>query len=313
MADEPGWWRRVTGSRAVRAGRWGVLVAVVVAAGLWAFNTAMRVRARREAARIAADTPFGRAFEAIDHEAPGEFGVLLLHGIHGTPDDFRLVTAELRARQIPHYAPMLGGERPSPAAGVGFTAESLGRHAEAAYAHLAARCGRIAVVGFSLGGVQATDVAARHDVAALALVAPGYRIAPRWFLPPSVEAWCRTLAPVVPLVPKSAPARMNDPAAEKQYRGLCTVALPAAVALADYAPEVLARCDRVTAPVLCVLSAQDEVIDVPTARAAVRSFASKSKRLVWCNDAAHTILSDTGRERAAREIVGFILSCRESP
>ena len=98
--------------------------------------------------------------------------------------------------------------------------------------------------------------------------------------------------------------------------GLCAAATAGAVfsaagALADYAGDVLARCDRVTAPVLCVLSSQDEVIDVPTARAAVTSFASDRKRLLWCNRAAHTILSDTGRERAAREIVEFILSCRD--
>ena len=299
-------WRRVSGHWAMRIGRWVLRVGVLLVVIVSIFNVAMRVRARSEAGRIAADTPFGRAFQSVDYVGRGDLGVLLFHGIHGTPEDFKFVMAALRERHIHFHAPMLGGDRPSPATALGFTDATLARYARVGYERLAKRCNRIVVVGFSMGGVQATDVAGRFDVEGLVVVAPGYRIAKRWYLPPSIEAWCRVLAPVVPLVPKAIPAAINDPNAAKDYRDLRTVSVPAAVALADYSPQVLARADKITAPVLCLLSGQDIVVDNAAAQSAVESFASERKRIVWYHDAAHVILWDYGREQATAAILDFV-------
>ena len=51
----------------------------------------MCTRARREARRIAT-TPCGDAFESVDFEGEGDAGILLLHGLCGTPDDLETLS-----------------------------------------------------------------------------------------------------------------------------------------------------------------------------------------------------------------------------
>ena len=295
-------WRR----RALMLALYGLVFLAVLALSITLFNAAMWVRAAREARRIA-ETDDGAAFETTDYQGEGNSGVLLFHGIHGTPDNFLLLLAELRRRGIDYHAPMLGGDRPGPATGLGMTDAHLAMHAERAYSVLSRRCDRIVVVGHSLGAVQATDVASRQPVAGLVLISPAYRVTQRWYLPPSMEAWTRTLAPVLPLLPKFSPARINDPEGLAMYAGLRTFPLSTVNALIDYSPDVLDRANTVRAPVLALLCRNDEVVDVPSAEAGVQSLASAEKRVVWYERSNHTPFLDYDREDAVRNIVDFIV------
>jgi len=288
----------------------GLLLVVLLFVGVPVFNVAMNIRAAREAERIA-HTEWGDEFQTIDYEGEGTFGVLLFHGLHGTPRDFKHLLRPLEERRIHHYAPMLGGDRPSPATALGFTADSFARHADEAYEHLAEHCDRILVVGFSVGGLMATDVATRRPVVALVVVSPAYGVTQRWYLQPSTEAWIRTLSPVLPLLPKVLRTKINDPVAAREYHDLHTVATPAMVALLDYAEQVLPATGRIDVPVLCVLSRGDEVIDPDRAEEVIESLPARSKRIVWYKRSNHSPLLDYDRDLAVDEIVGFIDRLRE--
>ena len=285
---------------------WRVLkLVIVLLAVVGVFNVAMYRRAQAEAERIA-DTTYGQAFESVDYRGQGDAGVLVFHGIHGTPRNLQILTTRLQERRIHYYAPMLGGDRPSPAAGLGFTSARLAAEAERAYAILKRRCKRIVVVGHSLGAVQATDVASRHPVAGLVVISPAYRITQRWYIQPSMETWTTALAPLVPLLPKFAVARINDPSGLANCTGLMTFPLQAVNALVDYSGEVLARSDKVQSPVLGLLSRNDRVVDVEAAEAGIQSLASPAKRVVWYTRSDHMLLLDYDREEANREVMDFI-------
>jgi len=303
----PGWRKRIA-----RFAWRGLKLVIVLLAVVGVFNIVMYRRAQAEAARIA-DTKYGGAFESVDYRGRGDAGVLLFHGIHGTPRNLQILTTRLQERRTHYYAPMLGGDRPSPAAGLGFTATSLATEAENAYAILKRRCKRIVVVGHSLGAVQATDVASRHPVAGLVVISPAYRITQRWYIQPSMEAWTTALTPLAPLLPKFAVARINDPSGLANCTGLMTFPLQAVNALVDYSGEVLARSDKVQAPVLGLLSSSDSVVDVGAAEAGIQSLASPAKRVVWYTRSDHMLLLDYDREEATREVMDFIAAQLRDP
>jgi carboxylesterase len=301
MNKAPAGWRR----RILRSVYRTLKIAIVTLAVVQVFNICMHFRAKAEGRKIA-DTEYGRAFESQDYRGQGDTGVLLFHGLHGTPRNFKAITDALAERRIHYYAPMLGGERPSPSAGLGFTAAGFATHADQAYALLKRRCKRIIIVGHSFGAIQATDVASRHRVEALILTSPAYRITQRWYLQPSMEAWVRTLAPVMPILPKFSPARMNDPSGLDNYAGFTTFPLPSVSTLIDYSGQVLPRADRVKAPVLCLVSRGDEVIDLTSAAAGVKSLGSETKRVVWYTRSNHLVLLDYDRTDANRKVLDFI-------
>jgi len=277
----------------------------VILALMQVFNIYMHFSANAEGRKIA-DTEYGRAFESLDHHGRGDTGVLLFHGLHGTPRNFKAITDELTKRRIHYYAPMLGGERPSPADGLGFSAARFAADAERAYQLLAKRCKRIVVVGHSFGAVQATDIASRHPVSGLVVVSPAYRITQRWYLPPSMESWVKGLAPVLPMLPKFSPARMNDPAGLDNYSGFNAFSLQSVSALIDYSGQVMPRADKVQAPVLALISRGDKVIDLASAERGVRSLGSADKRIVWYTRSNHLVLLDHDRRDANEKVLGFI-------
>ena len=278
--------------------------------GLDVFNEFMRREAARHGRRIAEDRAYGSAFESVDFQGQGDLGVLFFHNLHGTPQDYKLVMERLRRERIPFHAPMLGDERPSPAVQKGFTWEHFARQAEDAHERLAERCKRIVVVGASAGALQAVDVAYHHDVERLVLIAPAFGIVRKNFLKPSAEFWSRLLAEIVPLVPKGKPAHINDPQALAEFKGFSIMAMDGVVAVIDYARHTLAHVAEVRAPVLCLLSDNDQVICVRTARDTVGRFGSDDIRFGYVHESNHMILIDYGREEAARMVMDFILEAR---
>jgi len=283
---------------------WTVALCALVLVTL--FNVFMHFWLERDAERIAADTSWPNAFESVEYVGEGDVGVLMLHGAYGTPDDFRLLCDRLEARRISYYAPMLGGERPSPAVHAGLTRAALRDHAIKAYDHLAGRCKRIVVVGYSLGGVQAADVASRRSVRGLALVAPAFGIARRWYLLTSTEAWVQLAAPVIPYAPKLAGGGINDPSMT-DYHEIDTVGLGAVQGLIEQSQDVLSRAGDIRSPVLCLLSAGDDVIDLDRAEGAVGAMGAADKRIVRYESSNHVILSDYDRQAATDELEAFIM------
>jgi carboxylesterase len=280
----------------------GLAVVLLVAI----LNAVARHRVRAET-RAAAD-PAG-PFRSLASPGEGDAGILLLHSISGTPRDFDPVLAALEARRIAYEAPMLGGERPGSASGVETTPASLAAHATVAYDRLAARARRIVVVGFSLGGVQAADVAIRRPVAGVVLLAPAFGIARRSYLRPSVEWWVRRVAPHVPVVLKRRPARIRDRRAAGAYRGFRTLALPQVVALMDYAAERAAHLAAIRAPALVVVSRTDDVVCPEAVERAYVAIGSAEKRLLAVERSGHSLLADWDRDEVTREVVAFIDAC----
>ncbi|MYM20248.1 alpha/beta fold hydrolase [Brevibacterium sp. 5221] len=186
-------------------------------------------------------------------------GILLIHGITGSPASLRPLAADVAQRTgAAAEVPLLAGhgtrwQELSRARWEDWTAD-----VDAAFDDLSGRCARVVVVGLSMGGALALDLAQRRPgVAALVLVNPALYID-------------SPLAPVLPVlgrVVRSVPAIGDDIArpgvTERAYP---RTPLRAIARFHRALPGVRARLWEVRNPVTLCLSGADAVVGPRSAR-----------------------------------------------
>lgn len=115
-------------------------------------------------------------------------GVLLLHGISGSPMEFRYLETHLRSQGVVIACPDIDGLAlgKCQSADVRWQAWSAG--VRQAYDALAARCSSVFVGGLSAGALLALDLAATKPdrLAGLLLLAPTF-VADGWAIPPTLR------------------------------------------------------------------------------------------------------------------------------
>lgn len=183
---------------------------------------------------------------------------LAVHGFTGSPYEMRPFAERLAARGVYVDVPLLPGH--------GTSVEDMSRTsfpdwvagAEAAYLGLAARRGRSFVLGFSMGGLIALMLAARHRVDGVVAVSAPLRIRdPRArFLP--LIALVRKYEPPIPPPPRPAPpAGQSETGAERRTVSYSQKPVVCIQSLMRLMQAVRAEMPRVQTPLLAVYGAND--------------------------------------------------------
>ncbi|MEZ4364936.1 MAG: alpha/beta fold hydrolase [Kofleriaceae bacterium] len=239
-------------------------------------------------------------------ELPGDDrGVVVVHGFTSSPQSIAPLARALAARGHTVAAPLLPGHGTSASELAATTRDAWRGAVEAAVDALRARCRVVAVVGQSLGGLLALELAARRpDVAAVAsLAAPlwldglGGRAA-RWTGPGGL------LRGRVRALPKLGGADVRDAeakAADSSYRLIPTAALAELCALM---PEVEAALPAIRQPVLVVHSVADHTAPVGSA-ARIQGLVPQA-RLRLLEHSFHLLAVDVDREVVAAEVGDFL-------
>jgi carboxylesterase len=228
-------------------------------------------------------------------------GVLCLHGFTGTPYEVRYLGGRLAAHGLTVRGPALPGHATRLEDLVDKTWRDWADGVTAAYDDLAARCDRVAVVGQSLGGLLALDLATRRSPAAVVSLA-----APLW-LDGLGGAVARTLtrgrlAGRVRVVPKLGGSDVRDPDARRDnpcYRGFPVAPLGQ---LLDFMAVVEAGLPQVTAPLLVLHARQDHTAPVDCASRIVARVSSTERRLRIFPESYHLIACDVERVAVAAEV-----------
>ena len=281
------------------------LLAFALAAAL-AAGLAVVLKAHHTAIRVG--RAFGRRAVGSDGIVPGAQPIelshgadspalLLLHGGGDTPQTLGYLATYLHARGYSIRAPLLPGHgrRIEHFTRVS-AAEWLGA-ARANYQDLRDRHAWVGVIGLSMGGALAVQLAADHpELPALTLLAP-YLSMPREV---ALAAWLAPLwgfaVPYVRSLDPTARRSIKDP--EEDRRNLAYgVFTPAALrALRTTVVRAFSLLPRVTAPTLMVQSREDNRISPSNAQRAFDRLGAREKELVWIEGAAHVITVDYGRE-----------------
>jgi carboxylesterase len=225
----------------------------------------------------------------------GDPAVLLLHGGGDTPQVVAGLGEYLLARGFAVRAPLLPGHGRSLSALRRVSAAELRAFVHDEYDALRRHNESVSVVGLSMGGALAIELAARHrDLPALVLLAPYVD------MPAAIRRLATTSALwgwVLPYFSSRGEHSIRDPgaAAEALGHGVLTPAMLRA--LHDIVRSADEALPRVSAPTLVVQSREDNRISTDSAERAFERLGSKQKRFVWTEGAAHVITVDYGRER----------------
>jgi carboxylesterase len=282
----------------------GVVALVTVAGLLWRARhmRAMTVRTMAHR-RLGSDGVVvgGEGFTLERSSAPA---VLLLHGGGDTPQTLRLLANELYARGFHVHAPLLPGHGRTLREFSRITADELTAAASANYAMLRSSHNWVAVIGLSMGGALAVQIAADNsDLPALGLIAP-------YLSMPQLIEWAARLAPVwgflAPAVGSGDDASIRDPT--ERDRGLAYGVFTAAglIALRHTMRRAVALLPRVSAPTLMMQSREDNRIAAADAERAFALLGARDKTLEWVEGAGHIITVDFGRDAVNARLAAFM-------
>ncbi len=248
----------------------------------------------------------------------GSAGVLLIHGFTGDPTEVRGLGDALRSRGYTVYAPLLPGHGAKPEALEGVTWPQWLAAALHAYDYLAARCERVYIGGFSMGGALAILVAQERPATALVLMST----------PMGMASWLTALLPLAKTIfpwwyPMMA-ADLNDP----QLRERLGIVLPGIdledpvarkgmvrdmrmpTAAIDELFKVIKRgryhAPYVTVPTLVMQGQQDRVVPPRDATVLYGLLGSHDKRLLTFDRSGHILVNDVEREAVWDAFAAFL-------
>lgn len=229
----------------------------------------------------------------------GPDGVLLLHGLTGTPHSLRRVAYCLADAGFSVELPLLPGHGTTveDLAGTGFG--DWAEAAEQALVELSARCDRVVVGGLSMGGTLACHLAERHgELAGVVLVNPMVR-------PPAAPALA-SLREALEAGADRLPAIGSDIASgevrEVAYDALPTAAL---VSLLEASRAVADALVQIRCPVLLFSSRVDHVVPTDSGDLVEAAVTGPVER-VHLEHSYHVATLDHDAGEIEARVVGFV-------
>jgi carboxylesterase len=241
--------------------------------------------------------------EPFEHTGVSDIGALLVHGFTGTPHEMRPLGAALAAQGIGSNGILLHGHGTHPDEMVTCSAEDWIADVERGLDGLLARHDRAVLIGLSMGGTLALNVAARRakDPRLVGLVTIG--------APLVLDDWRLRFVPILARVIKwHAWGRMDikDEAARLRhvgYRRFRAAALgPFLALLADTNP----RIGDVHQPILVMQSATDHVVPPRNGQLIHDRVSSGDRRVLALRNCYHVATVDLAADVLNDEVVRFI-------
>lgn len=238
---------------------------------------------------------------AIQTASP-EAGVLLIHGLNGSLNDMVEVEEVLRRHNLLTRNVLLPGHGSNvrDLFALGWPEWSAAVLEE--YKLLKRQCGRVFLVGHSLGGALALHIAAHQEVAGIVSMCAPLKL--HSWLGPLVRA----AKYVMPLVPTIREDIRDSQARRRHTRDVYRwTPMRPVESMMNYLPILREELPGVTAPALIMASARDHVVPARDGREIYRLIGSREKYLVTFHHSYHVIMKDHDREEVFAKTEAFIL------
>jgi carboxylesterase len=244
--------------------------------------------------------------EGFVRERAAAPALLLLHGAGDTPQTLRYLADALYEHGFHVSAPLLPGHGRTIADFARVRADDLINAARANYRELRRTHPWLGVVGVSMGGALAVQIAAENpELPALGLIAP-YLAMPATIARAARLAWL--WGPLAPVLRSTDGLSVIDPVERERslaYGVFTPAALRALYTTVRRAEDAL---PRVVSPTLVIQSREDNRISVPAAERAFARLGAHEKRLQWITGAAHVITVDYGRDVVIASLTSWMES-----
>jgi len=282
----------------------GIALAACVALVVWRERYLRAVTAESARRRPLDANGIVRGGDGFVLNRAGAPAILLLHGAGDTPQTFRYLASALHDRGFHVVAPLLPGHGRTIQDFSTVTADALTAGARTAYQELRDTRDWVGLIGLSMGGALAVQLAANNpDLPALGLLAP-YLAMPRRIERFARLAWLWGV--ILPVVRSGDGISVLDP--EERERNLAYGVFTASAlrALRTTMRRAVDALPAVTAPTIVVQSRSDNRISVADAEHAFALLGASDKHLEWITGAAHVITVDYGRDRVEAVLAAWM-------
>jgi carboxylesterase len=251
----------------------------------------------------------GEAFELVG-VGDATTAVVCVHGFTGTPYEMRFLGEQLADSGFHVRGVLLPGHGTSPEDLDRMTWRDWAGAVEAAFDELNGEFEHVAVVGQSLGGLLALELASRRpEVAAVGTLA-----APLWLegLSAKVARWAASGAlSWLSQIPKVYGSDCRDPRVRRENPSYRTIPLKALAQLAAFMKVTGEALERVTQPVLVVHGKHDHTAPVACATEIARR--TRARRTKLLERSYHLIAADVERDIVAEEVRSFLRQTEGQP
>jgi carboxylesterase len=237
------------------------------------------------------------------------YGALIIHGFASSLDSVGGIEAQLKLLGIPTCMPVLRGhEQSSPEALRGATWHDWMADAEAGLRALSSEVERVAVVGHSMGGLVALNLAADHaaEVDCIILAAAGIQLGNP--LAPGRPLHC--LQPLVSRVFKKwdLPPEYTDPSLARFDTNYHWAPMDAIVSFLEFSDLTRRRLAEVKAPTLILHSRKDTAAAPESADIIWKGISTpvEQKQLVWFERTSHEMFQDCERDAVVGAVVNYV-------
>ncbi len=233
-------------------------------------------------------------------------GVLVLHGFTSSLRTVDGLLPHLEAAGIPYRMPLLRGHGTRWEDLRGVTAEDWYADAESALMDLSKEVDAVAVVGLSMGGLVALELAMNHPmrVASVVTVAAALR-----FKDPLAG-----LSPLMAKVLRSwpSPESFNDPTLKGRCENYPRFPTDAFASLYAYAQQIESRLGEVRAPVCVLQSKRDQVVAPVAANVIYERVGSDHREIHWFERSGHEMMQDLEADAVFESIMGYVDKLRKT-
>ncbi len=231
---------------------------------------------------------------------PGsEIGCLLIHGFTSTPAELRPIGEALQKAAYSVHGILLKGHGTSPEDLLEVRYKDWLESAQAGVNKLKQNCQKIIVIGHSLGGLLALQMAARNTVHGVVTIAAAIKPADRrtrlaWFL--------KHVKKYTAASPKKLPAKQQRFLLHYPFFPVASVA--ELQRLAWHTKSIL---PQVTADALIIQTRDDGTVRPESAEIISKHISSQHKRCLWLEKGTHNVpVIPPYNEQIVAEIIDFI-------
>ncbi|MCA9672698.1 MAG: alpha/beta fold hydrolase [Myxococcales bacterium] len=227
-------------------------------------------------------------------------GVLVLHGFTSDVATVDGLLPHLEAAGIPYARPVLRGHGTHYQDLCGVTAADWYIDAEYALIDLLNRCDRVVVVGLSMGGLVALELAMRHPewISGVVTVAAALKFA---------DPLARLTGLISPLVKYwPSPESFNDKSLATACKNYSKFPTKTFASLYGYAQHIAARLREVHVPIRVLQSKKDQIVAPEAANIIYQHVSSPLREIYWYEQSGHEMMQDLEADKVFADIMDFV-------
>lgn len=237
---------------------------------------------------------------------------LLIHSYTSTPDEMRKL-ANILNKIFEEYifVPRLKGHAKLPSDLEGLSLKDWHNQIENDYINLSERCGRVSLVGSSIGGLIAIRIAEDYEVNSVYAINTFFSVPYSFYHIFRPEIYLEFLGPHFHYIKKNKKGRIANPLGQEKHFTYFNMPLEPIINSKFFFLDTKENLNKINEPFFMAHSIKDPVSSFEGVKEAYEIVSSINKKFLEVSNSEHILLRDYDNYKIIEEVVDFEESLRE--